>query len=78
LTITHEFAHYLLHDEAIGLARVMEGEKLKPYHDPEWQAKAFAGEFLIPAHLISNLSIDEIVIKCGVSYEAARYQRSKQ
>lgn len=75
-TIAHEVGHYLLHNnDSISLAR-NKGE-IVPYEDPEWQANAFAGELLIPAKLVKGLSYQEISEKCGVSYEAAKYQLSK-
>lgn len=78
MTIMHEFGHYLLHNELrLGLARVGDNEEVKPYRDPEWQAKAFAGEFLIPEHLTRNLKPEQIAEYCGVSYMAAVYQKSK-
>ena len=58
-TIMHEIAHYLLHkNQAISFARRF-GE-IKTYEDPEWQADAFAGEFLMPSNLIKGLSPGEI------------------
>ena len=73
LTIIHEIAHLLLHDSKhISLAR--SSEPLKAYRDPEWQASAFAGEFLMPYDLVKNMTIDEIVVACGVSRSAAETQ----
>ncbi len=70
-TIVHEFAHYILHDErTVSFARG--GNKPMPYEDPEWQADAFAGEFLIPHYQISGMSINEIKDVYGVSYSAAK------
>lgn len=77
-TIAHELGHFLLHNGVtLGLARAEEGEKIKTYCDPEWQANAFAGEFLMGANVIRGLTIEEIVEKCGVSWEAAQMQKSK-
>lgn len=75
MTIAHEIGHYLLlcvygfklHHTSKSNAHAM-------YTDPEWQAKCFAGELLIPAELVDNLSITEIATQCGVSIDAARYQ----
>lgn len=52
-------------------------KKVAAYRDPEWQAKCFAGELLIPAHLMVGCSIEESVDKCGVSYDAAEIQYRK-
>lgn len=75
-TIMHEIAHYILHDNnSIVLARG--NEKIKTYEDPEWQANAFAGEFLMPRELIKKMKPNEIQEKCGVSLKAATYQHKK-
>ena len=52
-------------------------KKVKTYSDPEWQAKCFAGELLVPAHLMKGCSAEEIVEECGVSYDAAKIQYRK-
>lgn len=71
-TIMHEISHYILHDKSsISFAR---GSMIKTYEDPEWQANAFAGEFLMPSHLICKMTVDDIVLRCGVSRQAANYQ----
>jgi len=44
---------------------------IKPYEDPEWQADCFAGELLMPYHLIQEMSKEEIMQKCKVSFTAA-------
>ena len=78
MTIAHELGHFLMHDGIVlGLARANEREKVPPYQDPEWQATAFAAEFLMDSDIIKNMSPDEIEKECGVSYEAACYQRGK-
>lgn len=76
-TIMHEIAHYMLHDKtSITFARGP--EEIKIYEDPEWQADAFAGEFLMPYDLIKNLSAFDISRKCGVTIAAAEYQENKK
>lgn len=77
-TAAHELGHFLLHDDVdIGLARVSKDEHLPPYCDPEWQANAFAGEFLMDHDVIRNMTPDEIASICGVSYAAACFQKGK-
>lgn len=49
-------------------------EPVQPFFDPEWQAKCFAGEFMISHKLTKNMSSHEIAIQCGVSLAAANYQ----
>lgn len=80
MTLAHEIGHYLL----VGASKIefhrSYGEQVRPYEDPEWQAKCFAGELLIPAHLVAQkgpFTPHEIATLCGVSVEAAKYQLSK-
>ena len=48
LTIAHEVGHYLLHgDRTVRLTRVQPGRRVKTFCAPEWQANAFAGEWLV-------------------------------
>ena len=78
MTIAHELAHFILHDGVtIGLARASMDENIPPYRDPEWQATCFAAEFLMGAEVIKNMTPEQIAERCGVSLEAARYQKSK-
>ncbi len=78
LTMAHELFHLLQHEKRnISYARMEAKEQVKVYMDPEWQADAFGGELLIPAHLIKNMTVDEIVDKCKVSWSAAEYQLYK-
>lgn len=74
LTVIHEFGHLIMHSDA---PKAFARGRVITYKDPEWQATAFAGEFLIPRHLVKNMSPDEVAIKCGVSFEAANYQLMK-
>lgn len=72
-TIVHEFFHYIWHDkEQISLAR--NPEEIKVYENPEWQADAFAGYFLMPTHLIKGKTVNWVAKECGVSEKAARRQ----
>lgn len=78
LTMAHELFHLLQHEKSnISYARTSGNQKIVAFRDPEWQADAFGGELLIPAHLAKGMEADEIVSKCGVSYKAAYCQISK-
>lgn len=75
-TIMHEIAHYILHDRnSISFARCP--EDIKTYEDPEWQADAFAGEFLMSNDLVRNMNVYDISNRCGVTLAAAKYQYKK-
>lgn len=78
LTMAHELFHLLQHEKQnISYARIEPEKDIEAFRDPEWQADAFGGELLIPAHLIHNMTAEEIVEKCKVSYKAASYQLGK-
>lgn len=75
MTIAHEIGHYFtLCFCGFKFQRNFKNEDVPAYKSPEWQAKCFAGELLVDARLTANMSPDEIMVKCGVSYEAACYQ----
>lgn len=75
MTIAHEIGHYLtLCVSGFKLQRNFTNQKPRAYEDPEWQAKCFAGELLVPEPLVKNMSVDEIQQKCGVSFAAAAFQ----
>lgn len=77
MTIVHEMGHFvLLKIFGFKLNRISKNNNINisTCMDPEWQAKCFAGEVMIDDKLTENMSIKEIVDKCGVSYPAARYQ----
>ena len=42
--------------------------------ETECQSNAFSGEFMAPYDLIKNMSIPEIMEKCGMSMQAATIQ----
>jgi len=74
MTIAHEVAHYiLLVVEDTKLYRSFREEPIEAFRDPEWQAKALAGELLCPFHLIKGMAASQIASACGVSDEAAQY-----
>jgi len=72
-TVAHEAGHYLLHARSTALHRHF-GDTLKSFEDPEWQAKAFQGELLVPKHLVTGMTASQVAHQCGVSYEAADHQ----
>ena len=78
MTIAHEFAHFItLCVCGFRLARSFGDVDVPPYRDPEWQAKCLAGELMIDSDLVKGMSCSEVSEKCGVSYDAAKFQLSK-
>ena len=78
MTIAHEIGHYFtICFCGFKFERNFTNKQVKIYCDPEWQAKWFAGELLVPAHLMKGCSVEEIIEKCGVSYDAAEIQYRK-
>ncbi|MBQ5852314.1 MAG: ImmA/IrrE family metallo-endopeptidase [Lachnospiraceae bacterium] len=76
MTIAHEIGHFFtLCFCGFKLQRNYNKDKKIPaYKSPEWQAKCFAGELMIPSHLVSEMSPNAIAIECGVSLPAAKFQ----
>ncbi len=75
MTIAHEICHYLtIVEEGFNYRRIYGETPIRAFEDPEWQAKCMAGELLIDKRLTKNMSLTEIVEKCGVSFDAAVYQ----
>jgi hypothetical protein len=73
-TLAHEIGHFIFHGEGrVSLARSGE-TRIPAYQQPEWQANTFAGELLIPTHLMRGKEIVEIVNLCKVSRQAAEIQ----
>jgi len=74
MTAIHEVGHLLLHsDERVFHRRALGAPP--SYKDPEWQAKAFAGEFLVSELFADSFeSVSQAAVGFGVSLEAARYQ----
>jgi hypothetical protein len=69
MTLAHEVGH-LLHTE-VQLARRIGGGPIEPFRDPEWQAKAFAGELMVPHSLYPNGKHPaEVAVLLGVSVDA--------
>jgi len=72
MTVMHEIAHYILLVQCgVKLGRTFGETPVKRYQDPEWQAKALAGEIMCPADKISTLSVEQVMEQCGVSRNAA-------
>ena len=75
MTIAHEIGHYFtLRFCGFRLERNFSGGKIPAFRDPEWQAKCFAGELMVPAHRVKGMDAYEIADQCGVSYDAACVQ----
>ena len=75
MTIAHEIGHYFtLCFCGFRLERNFSGGKIPAFRDPEWQAKCFAGELMVPAHRVKGMDAYEIADQCGVSYDAACVQ----
>lgn len=74
MTLAHELGHLLLHDD-VAHARSFQSHPPPAYRDPEWQAKCFAAELLIPLNHIGGCAGPaDIAKRFGVSMEAATYQ----
>lgn len=78
-TCSHELLHWLMHgEETVSFCRKEEDlKKRQAYEDPEWQTNCFAGELLVPKHLVKGMSIEEVMEKCNVTYSMAKYQLKK-
>lgn len=72
-TVAHEVGHYFMHARSPSLHRHF-GGKIRTFEDPEWQAKCFQGELLVPKHLVQGMSASAVAVSCGVSVDAAEYQ----
>ena len=78
MTIAHELGHYFtLCRCGFRLSRNFGDRPIRTYNDPEWQAKCFAGELMIPYHLTKDMNPARISKVCGVSFKAAIYQSKK-
>ncbi len=70
-TLCHELGHFILHQPgSISYAR----GNVPAYRNPEWQANTFAAELMAPVELVKNMSIEEMMEKCEISYQAAEIQ----
>lgn len=76
--IMHEISHFILFK--LGYTPILErsfknNEINPPYISFEWQAKALAGEVLIPFTYTSLMSVKSIMKRCKVSKECAETRR---
>ena len=75
MTIAHEIGHFFtICICGFRLTRNFTHTEAITFRDPEWQAKCFAGELMVPAHLVRGMGTHEIAKRCGVSDDAARVQ----
>lgn len=75
MTIAHEIGHYFtICVCGFKLTRNFSEKQIPAFQDPEWQAKCFAGELMVAAHLVKDMNKYEIAKRCGVSYDAAHVQ----
>ena len=75
MIVAHEIGHLFLHRRESCLFAFREAGEFTPaFRCSEWQANAFAGALLMPAHEILNLSPGEIRDKYEVSKAAAETQ----
>jgi Zn-dependent peptidase ImmA (M78 family) len=72
MTVAHELAHYLLL-VVLEWPVLPSSEDVPAYRDPEWQAKALAGELLIPHQKIQGMDCGDVMETFGVSLEAAEF-----
>ena len=74
MTLAHEVGHLLLHTE-VQLARRIGVAPIEAFRDPEWQAKAFAGELMVPRRLYPRGKHPaEVATLLGVSVDAVYTQ----
>lgn len=76
MTIVHEVGHCIMHTpERVLYARAFGTARPKAFQDPEWQAKAFAGEFMMPCELIEEgMTVSECAGVFGISLAATKHQ----
>jgi Zn-dependent peptidase ImmA (M78 family) len=80
MTLAHELGHLVMHPGASKLRSDFPptANKLKPYESAEWQANKFASLFLMPIHVVRELtSPSQISESCQVSLQAAQIRFSE-
>ena len=72
--IMHEIFHPFMYKMGYVplLERSFANGELKPYESVEWQVKAITGEFMMEYEATKNMTAEEIIKKCGVSYGFAK------
>lgn len=71
-TLAHEIGHLILHKDMAGYARLEPGIK-RFFHDPEYQANAFAAALLMDErHMHKEMSEEEVMSLFEVSKSAAK------
>ncbi|HFU4002086.1 TPA: ImmA/IrrE family metallo-endopeptidase [Streptococcus suis] len=77
-TIAHELLHFLKHrqEEVTFCKSVEEINSIRTFENPEWQANCFAGELLVPKHLVQHMTVEEVMTVCKVSRQMAETQLS--
>lgn len=73
-TVAHEIGHAILHKESVTLARsISHRSKNLHFYDSEWQASAFAAEFLADIrHIRRDDEVFDIEGRFGISAQSAR------
>ena len=70
ITLTHEFAHYLLLKVHGFGYKIVQSEPPK-YKDPDWQADYLAGALLMDFDLTKGYTVEQLIEECVVSEYAA-------
>lgn len=77
-TLAHELGHLFLHRGVTAYARTAVSSNHKLYEDSEWQADAFAAEFLMPFNeILQCSSAMEVSDLYDVSFQAAQVRFKK-
>jgi len=72
--ILHEMCHAILIMMGFSpiMGRAFKNNQIEPYRSMEWQAKALAGEILVPYERTKGMSVKQIMAYCGVSKACAK------
>lgn len=76
--ICHEMAHVFLYKMGFTpiFNRQFKNREIKPYESMEWQAKALAGEIMMPYEDTANMSVKDIMNIYGVSKGFAKTRQN--